>query len=188
MKLTTSHMTNYRRKRTPQKDTAKKFNINTQITALEVRLLDSEGAMIGIMSRKEALDLAQERELDLIEINPKSNPPVVRLMDYYKFKYQQSKSDAAKKVKKEETKTIRVSVRVSINDLNVRAKKINEFLEKGCKVKMQVQMKGREKAHPEVAEETMRTFIEMINPELYAFESEAKLLGDSSFATIKPKK
>jgi translation initiation factor IF-3 len=180
-------MTNYRRRRTPPKDLGKKFSTNNQITAPELRVLDSEGEMLGIFKREDAFAMAQEKELDLIEINPKAEPPVVKLMDYYKFKYQQAKSDAAKRVKVEETKTIRVSVRVSINDMQVRANKIKEFIEKGNKVKMQVQMKGREKAHPEVAEETMKTFISLLGFE-YTFESEPKLLGDSSFATIKAKK
>jgi translation initiation factor IF-3 len=181
-------MTNYRRRRTPPKDSGKRYNINEALIGKEFRVLDEEGAMLGVMGRKEALDMAQEKELDLIEINPKAEPPVVKLMDFYKFKYQQSKSEAAKKIKKEETKTIRVSVRVSINDLNVRANKIKEFLSKSFKVKMQVQMKGREKAHPEVAVETMKIFIGLIDPELYIFESEPKLVGDSTYATIKPKK
>ncbi|MBC7472096.1 MAG: translation initiation factor IF-3 [candidate division SR1 bacterium] len=181
-------MTNYRRRRTQPKDAGKRYNINEALIGKEFRVLDEEGAMLGIMSRKDALTMAETKELDLIEINPKAEPPVVKLMDFYKFKYQQSKSDAAKKIKKEETKTIRVSVRVSINDLNVRANKIKEFLGKSYKVKMQVQMKGREKAHPEVAVETMKTFISLLDSEIYSFESEPKLVGDSTFATIKPKK
>jgi translation initiation factor IF-3 len=181
-------MTNYRRKRTPPKDTGKKFNINNQIQAKEVRVLDEEGQMLGIFHIKEAIRIAEEKELDIIEINPKAVPPVVRMMDFYKFKYQQAKSDAAKPKKKDEIKTLRVSVRVSINDLGVRAKKIKEFLEKGFRVKLQVQMKGREKAHPEVAEETMKTFVGLVDVEDYIWESEPKLMGDSVYATMKPKK
>jgi translation initiation factor IF-3 len=179
-------MTNYRRKRTPPKDLGKKFNLNQAIQAKEVRILDDEGGMIGVFSIQEALRLAEEKELDLIEINPKANPPVVKLMDYYKFKYQLAKTEAAKPKKKDEIKTLRVSVRVSINDLQVRANKLKEFLEKGFRVKMQVQMKGREKAHPEVAQETMKLFISLIDVE-YDWESEPKLVGDSAFATVKPK-
>ncbi len=180
-------MTNYRRRRAKPKDTSKKFRTNKQIRSPEIRLLDPEGSMLGIFSAKEALAMAQEQELDLIEINPKSTPPVCRIMDYNKFKYQQSKSNQANKQKKTEMKTLRVSVRVSLNDLAVRARKAEAFMEKGMKVKLQVQMRGREKAHPEVAEETMKNFVKMIETE-YTFESEPKLIGDSSFAVIKPKK
>ena len=181
-------MTNYRRRRAKPKDTGRKFRINKQIRTDEVRLLDEEGAMLGVFPTRTAIGMAEERELDLIEINPKSQPPVCKIMDYNKFKYQQAKSNQANKTKKTEMKTLRVSVRVSDNDLNVRAKKAEQFLEKGMKVKLQVQMRGREKAHPEVAEETMVKFIHMIDEEAFTFESEPKLLGDSSFSVIKPKK
>ncbi len=181
-------MTNYRRKKNPPRDLGKKFNVNNQIIAKEVRVLDHEGGMLGVFPLHEALRIAQEKELDIIEINPKAQPPVVKMMDFYKFKYQQAKSEAAKPKKKDEIKTLRVSVRVSINDLQVRANKIKEFITKEFRVKMQVQMKGREKAHPEVAEETMKLFISLIDPECYIWESEPKLMGDSVYATIKPKK
>jgi translation initiation factor IF-3 len=181
-------MTNYRRRRGKPKDTTRKFKLNKQIRADEVRLLDPEGAMLGIFSAREALAMAQEQELDLIEINPKSTPPVCRIIDYNKFKYLQAKSAQANKPKSTEMKTLRVSVRVSINDLKVRATKAIEFLEKGMKVKLQVKMERREKAHPEVAVETMAKFVSLIDQEKYTFESEPKLIGDSSFAVIKPVK
>ena len=181
-------MTNYRRRRAKPKDTGRKFRTNKQIRTEEVRLLDVEGEMLGVYKTREALNMAREQELDLIEINPKSEPPVCRIMDFNKFKYQQSKANQANKPKKNEMKTLRVSVRVSMNDLGVRARKAEDFLNKGAKVKLQVQMRGREKAHPEVAEETMVKFLEMIDDEAYAVESEPKLLGDSSYAVIKPKK
>lgn len=180
-------MTNYRRKKPPVKDTTKKFSINEYIKAPEVRVIDSEGGMVGIMKTMDAVNMAAENGFDLIEINPKAEPPVVRMMDYHKFKYQQAKAQQNNKPKKDDIKTIRVSVRVSPHDLAVRAKKIDQFLEKGIRVKLQVQMKGREKAHPEVAVETMNNLIGMI-VHSFAYESEPKLLGDSNYATIKPGK
>ena len=141
--------------------------------------------MLGVFPIIDAMAMARERELDLIEINPKAEPPIVKLMDYNKFKYQQSKNTQPKKTGNE-MKTVRVSVRVSPHDLLVRAKQIEKFIEKGLRVKMQVQMRGREKQHPEVADETMNEFIKMISME-YSFESEPKRLGDSVFATVKPK-
>jgi translation initiation factor IF-3 len=180
-------MTNYRRRRKPQKDNTKKFKYNNVIQGDEFRVLDEEGVMIGVLTRGEAFRMAEEKEVDLVEINPKANPPVVKLIDFNKFKYQQAKADALKPKKTKELKTIRVSVRVSLNDLGVRAKKIDEFLEKELKVKLQVQMKGRERSHPEVAEETMQNLINMIEGS-FIFENEPKLVGDSYYATIKPKK
>lgn len=180
-------MTNYRRKRTPPKDRTPKFNVNNQIKAPEVRILDEEGKMLGIFTRAEMLKLAEEQEIDVIEINPKSNPPVVKLVDYNKFKYQVQKANAKKDTKTDETKQIRISVRISIHDMQVQSRKIDKFLEKGIKVRIRVQMRGREKAHPEVAEETMMTFLAQITGE-YQLENPPKLTGDSYLATIKPKK
>ncbi len=178
-------MTNYRRRRAKPKPTGPFYRINQYIKSPQVRLLDEESEMLGVFSIKEALTMSREKELDLIEINPKAEPPIVKLMDYNKFKYQQSKSTQTKKTGNE-MKTVRVSVRVSPHDLLVRAKQIEKFIEKGLRVKMQVQMRGREKQHPEVAEETMRDFVKMLECE-YTFESEPKRMGDSVFTTVKPK-
>lgn len=180
-------MTNYRRKRTPVKEIAKQFSVNDQIGAGEIRILDSEGAMLGIFPRNVALRMAEDKGMDLIEINPKANPPVVRLMEYSKFKYQQDKAEKTKPKVTTEIKVLRVSVRISLHDLQVQAKKAEEFLVKGLKVKLQVQMKGRERQHPQVALDTMTTFLELLTQE-YTFETEPKLVGDSNFCTLKPKK
>jgi len=178
-------MTNYRRKR-PKKTTNTKTHIlNEKINYDNMRIIDDSGEMVGVFSKLEALKMAEEQELDLILINPKADPVIVKMMDYSKFKYIESKQDSTKK-KPTEDKIIRVSVRVSPHDLQVRAKKIDEFLEKGIKVKMQVIMKGREKQHPEVAKETMLLFISMISQE-FLYESEPSLIGDSYFTSIKPK-
>lgn len=149
------------------------------------RVIDAEGKMLGVLTRAETMALAEEREADVVEINPKADPKVVKLIDFNKFKYQASKSAA--KVKSAETKTIRVSVRISIHDLKMRAKRVDEFLQEGKKVKLQVQMTGREKAYPEVAKETMDTFLGLITAS-YSFESEPTSVGDSFFATLKSKK
>lgn len=179
-------MTNYRRRKRAKRVKEKRYVVNGRIKADEVRLVDEEGGMIGVLSFDEAAKLAEDKEMDLVEINPKADPPVVKLIDYNKFKYQMSKSGADKQKKKTE-KTLRVSVRVSENDLAVRAKKAQDFLEKGIKVKLQVQMRGREKAYPEVAKEVMEKFLSFIEGE-YELENDIKLTGDSYFAFLKPKK
>lgn len=180
-------MTNYRRKRTPVKELGKQYNINNRITSSEVRIIDEQGNMVGIFGRSEALRMAEEKELDLIEINPKALPPIVKLIEFSKFKYQQDKSEKNKPKVSTEAKTLRVSVRISPHDLQVQSKKADEFLNKGLKVKLQVQMRGRERQHPEVAEETMKNFLSLITEE-YFFETEPKLVGDSTSCTLKPKK
>jgi translation initiation factor IF-3 len=179
-------MSNYRRRRkAPPKDPFKKFNVNKRVTGDQFRVIDGEGNMLGIMSREETMALAEEREADIVEVNPKADPKVVKLIDFNKFKYQVSKTMT--KAKGDDTKTIRVSVRIAENDLKMRANKINKFLEQGKKVKLQVQMRGREKAHPEVARETMNTFLGAIG-DTYSFVNEPSHAGDSFFATIQAKK
>jgi len=178
-------MTNYRRKKRPTKETQVRFRTNKQIRHDEVRVIDEEG-FVGLMSSQQALALATERDMDLIEINPKALPPVVKLLDYNKFKYQQQKAEAGKKAKPDKEKTIRVSVRIGPHDLEVQAKKTDQFIEKEHKVRLQVQMKGREKAFPDVAKEVMKNFVLLIS-QPYDFVQEPKLIGDSYFATLKPK-
>jgi translation initiation factor IF-3 len=180
-------MTNYRRKKNLPKPVGKRFNVNSQVAGTEFRVINEEGGMVGILSRAELFALAEEKELDIVEINPKAEPPVVKVIDYHKFKYQLQKSESSKPAKGTETKTILVSVRISIHDLKVRVNKIHEFLERGDKVKLQVKMKAREKSHPEVAQETLKTFLSLIEDQ-YTFENNPELLGDSYIATIKPKK
>ena len=179
-------MTNYRRRKPQVKPQTKRFNVNNQITAEEVRIIDEEGEMVGVYKRNEALKLAEERELDLIEINPKAVPSVAKLMEYTKFKYQQDKAEKTKPKVNTDAKVLRVKVSISLNDLKVRAKKADEFLSKGLKVKLQVQMRGRERQYPDVAKDVMVQFIDAIT-EPFDFETEPKLVGDSSFCTIKAK-
>jgi translation initiation factor IF-3 len=180
-------MTNYRRRKAKPKEVVKKYTTNERISAIEVRVINEDGEMVGVMTREEALQLADDEEKDLIEINPKAVPPVVKLIEYSKFKYQMDKAEKNKAKSSDDTKTLRVSVRISVHDLLVQAKKADEFLKKNLKVKLQVQMRGREKSHPELAKETMDKFLELITGE-YTLENEPKLISDSCFAQLKPNK
>jgi len=105
------------------------------------------------MKLSDALSLAQNKEVDLVEISPHANPPVVKLLDFDKYRYQQEKAaqEARKKIKKITVKGIRLSVRIGEHDLNFKAKKASEFIAQGDKVKLDVVMRGREQAHPELA-------------------------------------
>ncbi|NJL96610.1 translation initiation factor IF-3 [Candidatus Gracilibacteria bacterium] len=122
-------MTNYRRRRAKPKPIGPNYQVNQYIRAEEVRLLDEEGSMLGVYKVSEALRMANEKEFDLIEINPKAQPPIVKMMDYNKFKYQISKSSQNKKTSND-MKTVRVSVRVSPHDLAVRARQIEKVFGK----------------------------------------------------------
>jgi len=116
------------------------------------------------MKIEEAMALAKEREVDLVEVSPTAKPPVVKLLDYDKYRYQQEKAaqEARKKVKKVMVKGIRLSVRIGDHDLVFKAKKTSEFLAEGHKIKVDVVMRGREQAHPELAFNLMKRFQETI--------------------------
>ena len=182
-------MTNYRRKsKNNGRVPAVQYVINQAILHPELRVLDEDGEFIGILRFKDALDLAFSKDMDLIEVNAKASPPLCRIMELSKYKYQLSKVAAAKPTNNaDKVKTIRLSVRIAPHDMEVNARKIDEFLSKKQKVKIQVRMRGREKSHPELATETMLLFITKIT-EPYEFEAEPKLVGDSNFCALKPGK
>ena len=129
-----------------------------------MRVIDDQGKMVGIMKTEEALALAKEREVDLVEISQKAKPPVVKLLNYDKYRYQQEKAaqEARKKVKKVMMKGIRLSIRIGEHDLNFKAKQTSEFLSQGHKVKVDVVMRGREQAHPELAFDLIKKFQTLI--------------------------
>lgn len=126
--------------------------INERVRAREVRLIDEDGKPIGVMSSAQALALAHERDLDLVEVSPMSVPPVCKLMDWGRFKYEQAKkeNEARKHQKTIELKEIRIRPRTDDHDLGVKVRKIEEFLAEGDKVKVSVIFRGRENAHPEL--------------------------------------
>jgi translation initiation factor IF-3 len=143
---------------------ALKTRINNQIRVPEVRVIDAEGKMVGVMKIEDALALAQEQEVDLVEVSPLAKPPVVKLLNFDKYRYQQEKlaQEARKKVKKITLKEIRLSVRIGDHDLNFKAKQAVEFMTEGHKVKADVRMRGREQAHPELAFELVKKFLSLI--------------------------
>jgi len=128
-------------------------------------VLDQDGGNLGAMNIRQALDLAQERELDLVEINPKGIPPVVKLIDFTEFKYQKEKEVRKQKAHSHvsETKGIRLSVRIGEHDLHIRKDQATKFLERGDKVRAEVILKGRENAHPELAREVIQRFMRLVS-------------------------
>jgi len=138
--------------------------VNERVRAREVRLIDEEGQMIGVMSSAQALALARERDLDLVEVSPMAMPPVCKLMDWGRFKYEQAKkeNEARKHQKTVELKEIRMRPRTDEHDLSVKVRKIEEFLAEGDKVKVGVLFRGREMAHPELG----RVVLDKITSEL----------------------
>lgn len=141
----------------------KYYRINNRITAPKVRLIDDQGKYLGLFNIEDALKVAQEKGLDLIEISPKEQPPVAKIMDFGKFLYEQRKKDKdSKKKKKTEMKVLRLSPRVGKHDLEVRKNQSLKFLKEGHKVKIEMMLRGREMAHTDLARKLIDEFIKSL--------------------------
>ncbi|MBO9321181.1 MAG: translation initiation factor IF-3 [Roseiflexus sp.] len=139
-----------------------RLRINNRIRAREVRLIDENGAQVGIVSIRDALSMAEERGLDLVEVAPNAVPPVCRILDYGKFRYEQSKKEreARKNQKQVEVKQIRLEPKTDDHDLEVKAKQARRFLLEGDKVKFNLRFRGREIFHQEIGLEMLERMAE----------------------------
>ena len=135
--------------------------MNEYIRISPVRLIDESGQQVGVVPTDQALQMAREHELDLVEIVPNTRPPVVKIMDFGKYQYQKAKEEQQQKAKqkKTEVKGIRLGLRTDDHDLDVRRKQAEKFLAQGNKVKIEIRLRGREKAHQPLARETLKNFI-----------------------------
>lgn len=126
---------------------------NEAIRAPELRVIDSDGKQLGVLPRREALRLAEERSLDLVEVAPNANPPVVKLMDFGKYQYEKAKREReARKARKEiEVKEIRLRPKTGEHDIGFKIRQARSFLESGAKVKVRIRFRGREITHQDVA-------------------------------------
>ena len=126
--------------------------MNESIHASQLRVIDEEGNQIGILSRADALKMAKDAELDLVEVSPQANPPVAKIVDWGKYNYQKTKQQQKSRrlSKTLEVKQIRFGLKISEHDLGVKLRKVNEFLEEGHKVKLTVFYRGRELAHKDI--------------------------------------
>ena len=163
--------------------------INEQIRDREVRLIGEEGEQLGVMSSREAQKLADEAGLDLVKIAPTAKPPVCKIVDYGKYRYEQARKEkeARKKQKTIEIKEIRLSPNIDTNDLNTKINAAKKFLTKGDKVKASIRFKGRQIAHPELAKEVLLRFEEALL-DVAEMEIKPKLEGRSIFMQLTPKK
>jgi len=143
------------------RDKNRKHKINDEIQANEIRVVDEHGAMLGVMSTRQAIEMAYDQEKDLVEIAPQASPPVCRIIDYGKFAYEQQKREnqAKKSQHKQQLKEIRFKWRTDTHDFEFKRRHAQEFLEEGHKVKATVMFRGREIVHKEIGEELLRRFI-----------------------------
>ncbi len=164
------------------------MHINEQIRDREVRLIGANGEQLGIMSVKEAQKMANESHLDLVKVAPQAKPPVCRIMDYGKYKYERSKKEreARKNQKIISIKEVRLSPKIEEHDLNVKKRNTEKFLLKGDKVKVSIRFRGREMNHTDLGREIMERFARDLE-ELAVIEKQPKLEGKNMIMIIAPK-
>lgn len=172
------------------KDTQKQyFRINERIFAQTLRVLDSEGKQIGVLSKQEALAKAREEMLDLVEVAPRAVPPVAKLIDYNKFLYQQAKKlkEEKKKAKVSETKEVRLGPFMNDHDLEVMIRRGKEFLEDGDKVRLVLKFMGRQITHPEFGQKVIKKVITALD-DISKVEREAHFEGKQLIAILSPER
>lgn len=176
-------------KRSKFKQQEKRFRINERIFASTLRVIDAESKQIGVLSKFEALNLAKEQELDLVEIAPLAKPPVAKIIDYNKFLYQQSKKkqEEKKKAKSSETKEIRLGPFMSDNDLQVMIRRGRDFLEDGDKIRLVVKFRGRQITRSEFGREVINKVVAALG-DISKVDREAKFEGRQMVALLSVEK
>ena len=154
--------------------------INEQIRDKEIRLIGEDGEQLGIMSTREAMKLAAEAELDLVKIAPTAKPPVCKIIDYGKYKYEltRKEKEAKKKQKTVDVKEVRLSPNIDTNDLNTKVNNAKKFIQKGNKVKVTLRFRGREMAHMQTSKHILDDFADMLK-DIAVVEKPTKLEGRS---------
>jgi translation initiation factor IF-3 len=155
-------------------------HINNQIRAAELVVIDEAGKSHGVLTREAALALAAGRGLDLVEVNPAARPPVARLMDYGKFAYQEQKNLRKQRAKagtkgQQELKNIRIKFKTSLHDLETKARQAQKFLEKGHRLRVEIFLRGREKAHFDLAKVRLEEFLKMLGQDHRTIEEMRKV-------------
>ena len=163
--------------------------MNERIRDREIRLIGAEGEQLGIMSSRDAMNLAAEKNLDLVKIAPTAAPPVCRIMDYGKYRFEQQKKEkeAKKNQRVVDIKEIRLSLNIDTNDFNTKAGHAQRFLKDGDKVKVSIRFRGREMAHTSLGLGVMRRFAELLE-EFATIEKQPKLEGRSMQMYLVPLK
>ena len=163
--------------------------INEQIRDKEIRLIGEDGEQLGIMSTREAMKLAAEAELDLVKIAPTAKPPVCKIIDYGKYKYEltRKEKEAKKKQKTVDVKEVRLSPNIDTNDLNTKVNNAKKFIQKGNKVKVTLRFRGREMAHMQTSKHILDDFADMLK-DIAVVEKPTKLEGRSISRVLTEKR
>jgi translation initiation factor IF-3 len=181
-------MLNKRGPRESSSDAREKHRINEQITAHEVRLIGAEGNQVGVISTREALRIAEDDGLDLVEVAPEASPPVCRILDYGKLKYREQKkaAEARKRGTTHVVKEIRVRYSTDTHDLETKVRAARKFLLAGDRVRFQMRFRGREAAYKELGVEIFKQIEEMLK-EVGVVDESTPLMGQKMMVTFVPK-
>ena len=176
------------RPREKVKDTSDKYSINEEITAPQVRVVGVDGAQLGILVTREAIKLAEEAGVDLVEVAPGSSPPVCRMLDYGKLKYREQKkaADARKRAATHTTKELRIRYNTDKHDLDTKVRNARKFLEEGDKVRFQMRFKGRESVYKDLGEQVFKQIAEYLQ-DIALIEESTPLMGQRMTMTIGPR-
>jgi len=167
---------------------ARDHRINENIRVKEIRVVDEDGKQLGVLQTREALRLAEEKQLDLVEIAPQAKPPVCRIMDYGKFKFEQSKreKEARKNQRIINMKEVKLRPNIDDHDFEVKAKNAIRFLKDGDKVKLTIMFRGRQIVHPDLGKKLLLRMAEQVT-ELANVERQPKLEGKNMIMILAPK-
>ena len=163
--------------------------MNGEIRDREIRVISETGEMLGVMSPREAMRLAEEADLDLVMISPNAVPPVCKIMDYGKFKFEQAKKEKENRRNQKvvEIKEVQLSMTIDVGDLNVKAKQATKFLGEGNKVKVSIRLRGRQMAHANLGRDVMNNFFEGLK-EIAVIEKPINMEGRNIIMILAPKK
>ena len=167
---------------------AKDHKVNEQIRVRQVRLIGAEGEQIGIIDTREAMNMAREKGLDLVMVSPQAVPPVCRLLDYGRFRYeqQQNEKENRKRARSQEVKAIKFRVKIDDHDFKTKTGHVRRFLEEGHKVKVTIMFRGRERTHPELGERILVRVAEALS-DIGAPESNPSMMGMDMNMIMAPK-
>jgi translation initiation factor IF-3 len=172
------------------KNTVSRTKLNGEIRYPEVRVIGTNGEQLGIMSSKEAQTLAKEQGVDLVEIAANANPPVVKIIDWGKYQYQKMKEEAKNRKKarekQSELKQMKIGLKISDNDLNIKVRKMREFLEDGDRVKILIVFRGREMAHKEIGQELLDKVLALME-DIAIVEGKAQFNGRNLSVGVRKK-
>ena len=166
----------------------KELQINEQIRDKELRVIDSDGTQLGIMPLRKAMEIAEQKNLDLVKIAPQANPPVCKIIDYGKFRFVQAKreKEARKNQRVVEIKEVRLSLNIDTHDFETKRNHALRFISEGNKVKASIRFRGREMGHPELGLDIMKRFADAMS-EVANVEKPAKLEGRTMLMFLAPK-